>query len=33
MADEVNALVQEFRKLDTTAVSDALDKLGIKGGC
>jgi len=26
-------LVREFQKLDTTAVSDALDRLGIKGGC
>ncbi len=33
MADERDDLVRQFRMLDTTAVSDALDRLGIKGGC
>jgi 4-hydroxy-4-methyl-2-oxoglutarate aldolase len=33
MADPLENLVKEFRKLDTTAISDALDRLGIKGGC
>ena len=26
-------LVERFKKMDTTSVSDALDRLGIKGGC
>jgi len=29
----MDEIVKEFQKLDTTAVSDALDRLGIKGGC
>ena len=33
MANQLEDLVKEFRKLDTTAISDALDRLGIKGGC
>ena len=33
MASKLDELVAEFRKLDTTAISDALDRLGIKGGC
>jgi regulator of RNase E activity RraA len=33
VADQLENLVKEFRKLDTTAISDALDRLGIKGGC
>lgn len=26
-------IVENFKKLDTTAISDALDRLGIRGGC
>jgi len=26
-------LAEKFKKMDTTSVSDALDRLGIKGGC
>ncbi|OGP62155.1 MAG: diguanylate cyclase [Deltaproteobacteria bacterium RBG_13_53_10] len=33
MANTLDDVVKEFRKLDTTAISDALDRLGIKGGC
>ena len=33
MASKLDDLVKEFRKLDTTAISDALDRLGIRGGC
>ena len=33
MADLLENLIKEFRKLDTTAISDALDRMGIKGGC
>jgi 4-hydroxy-4-methyl-2-oxoglutarate aldolase len=33
MAGKIDDLVKEFRKLDTTAISDALDRLGIRGGC
>lgn len=29
----MDELITRFQKLDTTAVSDALDRLGIKGGC
>jgi len=32
-AQALDALAKEFNRLDTTAVSDALDKLGINGGC
>lgn len=30
---DIDDLAAQFRKLDTTAISDALDRLGIKGGC
>jgi regulator of RNase E activity RraA len=33
MSNKLDDLVKEFRKLDTTAISDALDRLGIRGGC
>ncbi len=33
MADKLNDLVKKFKALDTTSVSDALDRLGINGGC
>ena len=33
MVSNLDDLVKEFRKLDTTAISDALDRLGIRGGC
>ena len=33
MANQLDDLVKEFRKLDTTSISDALDRLGIRGGC
>jgi regulator of RNase E activity RraA len=33
MVPEKDELVELFQRLDTTAVSDALDRLGIKGGC
>ena len=33
MAPEKDEIVEQFRRLDTTAVSDALDRLGIRGGC
>lgn len=26
-------LIEKFKRLDTTSISDALDRLGIKGGC
>ena len=29
----MDELIAQFQRLDTTAVSDALDRLGIKGGC
>ena len=29
----MDELVLQFQELDTTAISDALDRLGIKGGC
>ena len=32
MNDEVKAMIERFKKLDTTCVSDAMDKLGIPGG-
>jgi regulator of RNase E activity RraA len=32
MANDLDKLVLEFKQLDTTAVSDALDRLGIRGG-
>ncbi|NLA05274.1 MAG: RraA family protein [Firmicutes bacterium] len=31
-SDQLKKLVEQLRKLDTTSVSDALDKLGIAGG-
>jgi regulator of RNase E activity RraA len=33
MVDKLDDLVKKFRALDTTSISDALDRLGIKGGC
>lgn len=33
MPEKPEALVNRFKDLDTTSVSDALDRLGIKGGC
>jgi 4-hydroxy-4-methyl-2-oxoglutarate aldolase len=33
MGTKEDDLVKEFGKLDTTAISDALDRLGIRGGC
>jgi regulator of RNase E activity RraA len=33
MGNALESIVSEFKKLDTTAVSDALDRLGIRGGC
>lgn len=33
MVAEKDELVELFQRLDTTAVSDALDRLGIRGGC
>jgi 4-hydroxy-4-methyl-2-oxoglutarate aldolase len=33
MAGKMDDLVKEFWKMDTTAISDALDRLGIRGGC
>ena len=33
MPNQPDNLVKEFGKLDTTAISDALDRLGIRGGC
>jgi 4-hydroxy-4-methyl-2-oxoglutarate aldolase len=33
MVADMDEIVAQFQKLDTTAVSDALDRLGIKGGC
>jgi 4-hydroxy-4-methyl-2-oxoglutarate aldolase len=33
MVADMDELIAQFQKLDTTAVSDALDRLGIKGGC
>ena len=32
MEQQVKAMIERFRKLDTTCVSDAMDKLGIPGG-
>lgn len=31
--NELTAMVEKFKKLDATCVSDALDRLGIQGGC
>ncbi len=31
--DNVEAMVEKFKNMDTTCVSDALDRLGISGGC
>lgn len=31
--ENIDKLIEEFKKMDTTAVSDALDRLGIQGGC
>jgi 4-hydroxy-4-methyl-2-oxoglutarate aldolase len=33
MPNKQDDLVKELGKLDTTAISDALDRLGIRGGC
>jgi 4-hydroxy-4-methyl-2-oxoglutarate aldolase len=33
MANRIDELVKQFGALDTTAISDALDRLGIRGGC
>jgi 4-hydroxy-4-methyl-2-oxoglutarate aldolase len=33
MVDKLDDLVKKFERLDTTSISDALDRLGIKGGC
>jgi 4-hydroxy-4-methyl-2-oxoglutarate aldolase len=33
MVDKAEVLTEKFMSLDTTAISDALDRLGIKGGC
>jgi len=33
MPSKPDALVDRYKDLDTTAISDALDRLGIKGGC
>ena len=33
MAERAEELVKKFKALDTTSISDALDRLGIKGGC
>lgn len=33
MVDKLDDLVKKFRALDTTSISDALDRLGINGGC
>lgn len=33
MTLRVNDLIEKFKRLDTTSISDALDRLGIKGGC
>jgi 4-hydroxy-4-methyl-2-oxoglutarate aldolase len=33
MGDERDELVGKFKELDTTSISDALDRLGIPGGC
>jgi hypothetical protein len=33
MSDKVDVLVKKFKELDTTSISDALDRLGIAGGC
>ncbi len=33
MADQLDDLVKKFKALDTTSISDALDRLGINGGC
>lgn len=32
MEDQVKVIIERYRKLDTTCVSDAMDKLGIPGG-
>jgi regulator of RNase E activity RraA len=31
--DKLPEIIDKFKKLDTTCVSDALDRLGIQGGC
>jgi regulator of RNase E activity RraA len=33
MAERAEELLKKFKALDTTSISDALDRLGIKGGC
>ena len=33
MADKLDEVVKKFQGLDTTCISDALDRMGIKGGC
>jgi 4-hydroxy-4-methyl-2-oxoglutarate aldolase len=33
MSDKLDVLVKKFKELDTTSISDALDRLGIAGGC
>jgi len=33
MVDKLEYFTNKFMALDTTAISDALDRLGIKGGC
>jgi 4-hydroxy-4-methyl-2-oxoglutarate aldolase len=33
MVENLELLTKKFMALDTTAISDALDRLGIKGGC
>jgi regulator of RNase E activity RraA len=33
MAGKSEDIVNKFKALDTTSISDALDRLGIKGGC
>ena len=30
---KADKLIEKFKKMDTTSVSDALDRLGIQGGC
>ncbi|MDI7260377.1 MAG: RraA family protein [Thermodesulfobacteriota bacterium] len=33
MAEKSDDIVKKFKALDTTCISDALDRLGIQGGC
>jgi 4-hydroxy-4-methyl-2-oxoglutarate aldolase len=33
MPEKLKELIKQYKNLDTTSVSDALDRLGIKGGC